>query len=126
MQTDIMHDLQAVFDAYVIAHSSSDATGCAAVFLDHAEMYSPYGYPALGREAIRKTHVQWRKEQAESKVVTVQSAGGAERGDGLAKPAAGAMLSDRLHGRDPGRHSQVSNTTGFDASAILPDGTGDV
>jgi len=32
------------------------------------------------------------------------------RGDGLAKSAAGAMISDRLHGRDPGRHSQVSNT----------------
>jgi len=36
------------------------------------------------------------------------------------------MLSDRLNGRDPGRHSQVSNTALFGASAILPDGTGDV
>ena len=48
------------------------------------------------------------------------------RGDGLAKPTAGAMLSDRLHGRDPGRYSQVSNTAGFSDLAILPDGTGDV
>ena len=36
------------------------------------------------------------------------------------------MLSDRLHGRDPGRHSQVSNTVRFGASAIPPDGGGDV
>jgi len=48
------------------------------------------------------------------------------RGDGLAKPVAGAMLSGRLHGRDPGRYSQMSNTAGFGASAILPDGTEDV
>jgi len=48
------------------------------------------------------------------------------RGNGLAKPAAGAILSGRLHGPDPGRHSQVSNTALFGASAILPDGTGDV
>jgi len=71
-----MYDLQAVFDAYVTAYRSSDATDCAAVFLYHAEMYSPYGRPALGREAICKTHVQWLKEQAEGKVVTVRFADG--------------------------------------------------
>ena len=48
------------------------------------------------------------------------------RDDSLAKPVARAMLSDRLHGRDPGRYSQVSNTAWFFASAILPDGSGDV
>jgi len=36
------------------------------------------------------------------------------------------MLSGRLHGRDPGRYSQVWNTAGFSDLAILPDGTGDV
>jgi len=36
------------------------------------------------------------------------------------------MLSGCLHGRDPGRYSQVSNTAVLFASAILPDGIGDV
>ena len=48
------------------------------------------------------------------------------RGDDLAKPTAGAMLSARLHGRDPGRHSRVSNAGRFVATAIPPDGIGGV
>ena len=38
-------------------------------------MYSPFGPPAIGRQAIEDTHAEWVAEGAEDKQITVSRAG---------------------------------------------------
>ncbi|WP_271951931.1 YybH family protein [Ruegeria faecimaris] len=66
---------QEVFDHYVACYRQGDANGCASVFAAQAEMYSPFGPPSIGRQAIEDTHAEWVAEGGEDKKINVSSAG---------------------------------------------------
>ena len=68
-------ECQMLFDHYVACYRQADANGCASVFAAQAELYSPFGPPAIGRQAVEETHAEWVAEGAENKKVTVSSAG---------------------------------------------------
>jgi ketosteroid isomerase-like protein len=72
---DFQQDCQALLDHYVACYRRGDAKGCASIYAMHAELYSPFGPPAFGREAIEKMHEDWVKEGADSKEITVSGAG---------------------------------------------------
>jgi len=72
---DIRDELQRLYDTYVAAYRAGDAAGCAAIFTDDAELFSPYGPTARGRSAIRQTHEEWTSEGGENKAITVIEAG---------------------------------------------------
>ncbi|SMX38400.1 YybH family protein [Maliponia aquimaris] len=92
-------EAQALIDLYVAAYRVGDAEGCAALFTADAELYSPFGPPARGRQAIAETHAEWTSEGAGTgaKTMTVLSAG--RSGDmawclvGFAEGAAGGGVS---------------------------------
>lgn len=67
---------QKLFDEYVASYRAMDAVGCASVFATDAELYSPYGPPAIGRAAIEAIHREWVEEGAENKDINVVDAGG--------------------------------------------------
>jgi ketosteroid isomerase-like protein len=48
-------ECQKLFDHYVVCYRQGDAKGCASVFAEEAEMYSPFGPPSLGKQAIEET-----------------------------------------------------------------------
>ncbi|WP_422039322.1 YybH family protein [Roseibium sp.] len=68
-------EFQSVFDAYVGCYRSADAAGCAALFSHDAELFSPYGPPAVGRAAIEAAHLEWFDEDAVNKKIEVRGAG---------------------------------------------------
>ena len=72
---DIKKELQLLFDRYVAAYRTGDGEGCAAFFAADAELHSPYGPVARGRQSIAKTHLQWTSEGAEKKQLEVINAG---------------------------------------------------
>ena len=49
--TDI-DEFKTLYDTYVACYRAQDAAGCAAVFAAEAELFSPFGPPAIGRAAI--------------------------------------------------------------------------
>ena len=67
-------ECQKLLDHYVTCYQRGDAKGCASVYSVHAEMYSPFGPPAIGRQAIEDTHLEWVSEGADNKQITVSSA----------------------------------------------------
>lgn len=67
---------QTLFDRYVTACRAGDPEGCAALFTDNAEVVSPYGPTARGREAILATHREWVGGGVEGKEICVLSCGG--------------------------------------------------
>lgn len=68
-------EFQSVFDSYVACYRVGDAAGCAAHFSPDAELFSPYGPPAVGRTAIEAAHLDWFDEDAVNKKIDVESAG---------------------------------------------------
>ncbi|SIT13532.1 Ketosteroid isomerase homolog [Roseivivax lentus] len=64
-------ECQKPLDRYVSSYREGDAKGCAAIYAQHAEMYSPFGPPAVGRQAIEDTHAEWVAEGAENKTIEV-------------------------------------------------------
>lgn len=66
---------QQLLDRYVSYYRKGDAAGCASVYSSEAEMYSPFGPPAIGRQAIETAHKEWIEEGADSKQISVLSAG---------------------------------------------------
>ncbi len=66
---------QALLDEYVSQYRAGNAVGCAAAYSTDAELYSPFGPPAIGRDAIAATHVEWVQENAQSKQIEVLKAG---------------------------------------------------
>ena len=72
----ICEQLQKVYDAYAAAYRANDAAGCAAVFTDDGEVFSPYAPPARGRAAIEALHVEWVSEGGDGKDLQVIEAGG--------------------------------------------------
>ena len=71
-------DFQKLFDGYAASYRAGDAAGCASCFVPAAELFSPYGPPAIGRAAIEAIHREWVKEGAENKTLVVLSAGTSE------------------------------------------------
>ena len=68
-------EFQALFDIYAARYRAGDASGCAALFSTDAELFSPYGPPAVGRAAIEAAHLDWFDAAAETKSIKVTSAG---------------------------------------------------
>ncbi len=70
------HDTcQALLDRYVAFYRSGDAAGCASIYADQAQIYSPYGPPALGRQAIELLHRDWVEDGGEDKEIKVLQSG---------------------------------------------------
>ena len=74
MHVPFKQECQKLFDHYVSCYQKGDAKGCASVYEIHAELYSPYGPPAIGRQSIEQTHVEWVSEGAENKQIIVLTA----------------------------------------------------
>jgi ketosteroid isomerase-like protein len=72
---DFQKECQQLIDRYVSYYRKGDATGCASVYRPEAEMYSPFGPPAIGRRAIEAAHKEWVSEGADHKKINVVSAG---------------------------------------------------
>lgn len=68
-------ECQNLLDHYVSCYKRGDAKGCASIYTIHAVMYSPFGPPAIGRQAIEDAHAEWVTEGAENKRINVSSAG---------------------------------------------------
>ncbi len=68
--------LQAVLDRYVAAYVAKDAIGCSSIFLPDGVIYSTYGPPALGRDAIAAQHREWVNYGGKHKTVLIQDMGG--------------------------------------------------
>lgn len=68
-------ECQSLLGLYVSCYRQGDAKGCAAVFAPHAEMYTPFGPPAIGRQAIEEQHKEWVMEGADNKQIKVSGAG---------------------------------------------------
>lgn len=67
---------QELLDAYLASYRAKDAVGCASVYAPDGELYSPFGPPAIGRNAIGAAHLEWVEEGAENKEICVVDAGG--------------------------------------------------
>ena len=52
-------EMGAVMESYNTAYRACDAGGCAAVYASEATIYSPFGPPLKGREAITAAHEIW-------------------------------------------------------------------
>ena len=71
----IKDELQRVYDAYQAAYRAKDAAGCAALFTSDGAVYSPYGPPGLGRDAVSALHADWVQLGGEYKTLRVVEAG---------------------------------------------------
>ncbi|NKB52760.1 MAG: hypothetical protein GKR97_11125 [Rhizobiaceae bacterium] len=69
------NDCQKLFDSYVSHYRVGDAAGCSSAFAAEAQLYSPYGAPAIGRPAIEATHKEWLADGGEDKQISVLSSG---------------------------------------------------
>ncbi|MEP1209238.1 MAG: nuclear transport factor 2 family protein [Rhizobiaceae bacterium] len=74
---DFKNECQGVLDHYLACYRAKDAAGCAGSYSVDAELYSPYGPPAIGRIAIEASHREWLAEDGSgsNKVIEVVSAG---------------------------------------------------
>lgn len=55
-----IHDgMQELVDRCLACQQNGDVEGIVALYTDDGSIYSPYGPPAIGREAIRATFAQW-------------------------------------------------------------------
>lgn len=68
-------EFQSLFDAYAACYRCGNAAGCAALFSHDAELFSPYGPPAVGRAAIEAAHPEWFDADAVDKKIEVTGAG---------------------------------------------------
>lgn len=67
-------EFQKLYDGYVDRYRARDAAGCALFFTTDAELYSPYGPPAIGQSAIENTHSEWVEEGGDDKTIEVLKA----------------------------------------------------
>ena len=65
---------QSLIDGYVAQYRAGDAAGCAAIYHEHATLYSAFAPPAQGRTAIGALHRDWLAEETETKAITVVDA----------------------------------------------------
>ena len=55
-------DIQALLDQMTAANRAGDADACAKLFTSEAQLHSPFGPAAVGRDAIRRVHKEWTAE----------------------------------------------------------------
>ncbi|GJL82621.1 MAG: hypothetical protein DHS20C01_22550 [marine bacterium B5-7] len=48
-----------VFDLWVEKYIAGDIESCVQLYTEDGTIYSPYGLPAIGRDALRETHRTW-------------------------------------------------------------------
>jgi uncharacterized protein (TIGR02246 family) len=72
----IRDELEALNALWLEAFSRGDVEACASLFTEDAAIYSPYGPPALGREAIKQTHQDWLNSGETNKKLEILDAGG--------------------------------------------------
>ncbi|MEM7193338.1 MAG: hypothetical protein AAF402_00215 [Pseudomonadota bacterium] len=65
------HKLQQLISHYLSAYKALDSKGCAEAFTADGALFSPYGPPARGRQAIADTHTEWFAEPEEDKTLEV-------------------------------------------------------
>ncbi|WP_027142935.1 DUF4440 domain-containing protein [Mesorhizobium sp. WSM3626] len=71
----IHEELQSVYEAYATSYRNKHPVGCAAVFTDDGEVFSPYAPPAKGRAAIEALHSEWVNISGDNKELSVLDAG---------------------------------------------------
>lgn len=64
---------QQLLDQYVSCYREGDVAGCASAYVLDAELYSPFGPPTIGRQAIEEVHKEWVVESAENTEIIVLS-----------------------------------------------------
>ena len=64
-------DLMKLVRSYLAAYSARDARSCSRAFTQDGALFSPYGPPARGHEAIATTHSEWFAENEEDKCLDV-------------------------------------------------------
>ncbi len=52
-------DMEAMMSGYLAAYKSRDAAKCAGLYAEGATIYSPFGPPVTGRDAIAAAHETW-------------------------------------------------------------------
>ncbi|MEM9550838.1 MAG: SgcJ/EcaC family oxidoreductase [Pseudomonadota bacterium] len=100
MTRDIAEEMQRLYDQYVDAYRAENAAGCASIFTDDAEFFSPFGQAARGQTAIEATHIDWLRiggSDVQVKVVSADAAGDLAwclaEFSGASAPGPGTVLS---------------------------------
>ncbi len=60
-------EIERLLEDYLTAYERHQADGCAAAYTLEARLDSPYGPPAVGREAIAAAHRAWFEEPERNK-----------------------------------------------------------
>ena len=68
-------EMAAMMAGYVAAFDSQDAERCAAIYAVDAVVYSPFGPPIIGRDAIAAAHLDWFALGEENKRIEVLDCG---------------------------------------------------
>jgi uncharacterized protein (TIGR02246 family) len=72
----IQDELEALNAVWLEAFSRGDAEACADLWTENGAIYSPYGPPAIGREAIKQAHQDWLSAGEINKNLEILEAGG--------------------------------------------------
>jgi uncharacterized protein (TIGR02246 family) len=67
----IKEEMHALMDQWVRSFSSGDVEQCVAFYTEDGAIYSPYGLPAIGRDAIRRVHKEWLDAGETNKTIKV-------------------------------------------------------
>jgi len=110
---DFKQQCQELLDLYVSFYRQGDAAGCASIYSSSAELYSAFGPPAIGRQAIEETHKEWVQDSADDKRISVLSAG---QSDDLgwciahfSEDGAGSGISMNILARDGAGHWEITH-----------------
>ena len=71
---DARNIFQGLIDRYLANYAAHDAAGCAALYAPDGKVFSPFGPPAMGRDQIAATHLDWFKAGEADKTMTVTHA----------------------------------------------------
>jgi ketosteroid isomerase-like protein len=69
-------ELQAFLDRMARAYSAGDATACAEMFTENAQLHSPFAPPAIGRDAIRALHEEWTGDDGAKRFIILDYGSG--------------------------------------------------
>ena len=69
-------EIEELFQRYCAAYDAGEAEACGAGYAEDGQIYSPYGPPAKGRDAIVELHRDWVSEGEENKRMSILEMGG--------------------------------------------------
>ncbi|MGI9395365.1 MAG: YybH family protein [Boseongicola sp.] len=72
----LRQDMQRELDRYASLYDAGDAVGCANAYALAGRIYSPFGPAAIGRDAVRATHLEWFETPETNKRLTILGHGG--------------------------------------------------